>query len=123
MTSNSTKRRFFWRFPDANITTAAGAMASGNVVENNQNYEEDEIEDENIWADEEEENHDYPEHYFQNDHHKTHSQNNNMDYLLEVLSLVVKEYMWNAWYKKDDSKEKEEKIHEAKKQKWTIDLR
>lgn len=95
------------------------------------NDEDEEIEDENIWADEQEENHDYPEHYFDQNspnhnhfHHKnSHSQNNNMDYLLEVLSWVVKEYMWNSWYKKDDSKEKEEKIHEAKKQKWTIDLR
>lgn len=33
---------------------------------------------------------------------------------LKLLSWVVKEYMWNSWYKKDDSKEKEEKYMRQK---------
>ena len=100
--------------------------------ENSEDDTEDENEDvDNQEYDEYDEMQDYtddipPEitnkiHKIKNKH--PHNNNQNMDYLLEVLSWVVKEYMTNSWYKKDDSKEKKEKIISAKKQKWTIDLR
>ena len=43
--------------------------------------------------------------------------------LIEALSWVVEQYMENSWYKKDDTKEKEEVIQKVKKKRGTIDIR
>ena len=43
--------------------------------------------------------------------------------LIEALSGVVEQYMENSWYKRDDTKEKEEVIQKVKKKRGTIDIR
>lgn len=46
----------------------------------------------------------------------------NLETIVKALSNVVETYLWNEWYKKDDSAEKKALIDEIKKQHGTIDL-